>query len=101
MEPYISGDAEGFTPEEYEDIVLCLQTLFSIRAGEQPLDRELGIDYEKVISKPVPVAQNMIALEIVEKTEIYEPRVRIDSVKFKSENDGQLIPIVHFVKRRD
>lgn len=100
MELYVSGDSDGFAPEEFEDVKLCLETLLSIRAGSQPLDRELGVNYDKVVGFPVPVAMNMLSLEIIEKVEKYEPRAEVDTVDFESDTDGLLVPHVHFIKRR-
>lgn len=34
----------GFPEDEAEDIRRCLETLYTVRTGEQPLDREFGID---------------------------------------------------------
>lgn len=98
MEAFVSGISDGFTQEEFEDIKMCLETLLSIRAGSQPLDRELGIDYEKIVGYPQDVAKNMISLEIIEKVEKYEPRVTVDSVEFSNNADGQLCPHIHFIK---
>lgn len=98
MEVFLRGDSKGFTESEFQDIVLCLNTLFSIRAGSQPLDRDLGISYERAISMPVPVAKNILSVEIIEKTKKYEPRVKVTSVSYETKKDGQLIPIVHFEK---
>ena len=99
MEPYIIDvEKEGFSPEEFEDIKQNLETLMSIRAGSQPLDRNLGIDYDGVAGYPLNVAQNMLALDIIEKVNIYEPRVEVESVDFVSNVGGQLIPHVHFVR---
>lgn len=98
MELYVSEDSDGFTQEEFDDIKLCLETLLSIRAGSQPLDRELGIDYEKIVGFPTDVARNMVSLEIVEKIERYEPRVEVESVDFETGEDGQLLPIIHIRK---
>lgn len=95
---YITGDSGGFTLEEFEDIKMCLQTLFSIRAGSQPLDRDLGIDYDRIVGYPLDVAKNMISLEIIEKAERYEPRVMVDSVEFLEIADGKLNPHIHFIK---
>lgn len=95
---YVSGDSDGFTPEEFEDIKMCLETLLSIRAGSQPLDRDFGIDYDKIVGYPLDVAKNMISLEIIEKIERYEPRVAVDSVEFTGDADGQLRPRIHFIK---
>lgn len=91
-------ESNGFSQEEIADIKQCLQTLLSIRAGSQPLDRNLGIDYDGVVGFPLDVAKNMLALEIMEKVRIYEPRVEVDSINFDIGKDGQLIPHIHFVK---
>jgi len=98
MSLFLDGEAEGFTPEEFEDIKMCLETLLSIGAGSQPLDRELGIDYEQTVGFPLDVAKNMLSLEIIEKVERYEPRVEVSSVTFTGDTDGQLVPHIYFVK---
>ena len=47
MENYIVDlDGDGFSPDEFADIKKCLETLLSVRAGSQPLDREFGIDVD-------------------------------------------------------
>lgn len=101
MDLFISGDTAGFTPEEFNDVKLCLETILSIRAGSQPLDRELGIDYEQTVGYPPNVAKNMLSLEIIEKAERYEPRVRVERVDFEGGIDGALIPHIHFRKSED
>lgn len=100
MNHYISGDSEGFLQEEFEDIMVCLETLLAIREGSQPVDRDFGINYEKVVGYPLDVAKNMLSLEIIEKVESYEPRVEVDSIQFTGNADGQLRPHIHFIKRR-
>lgn len=98
MSSYINLESTGFSAEEFADVKRCLETLLAIRAGSQPLDRELGINYEEVVGYPLDVARNMLSLEIIEKVSIYEPRVQVESVDFESNTDGQLKPIIHFVK---
>jgi len=98
MEYYVDLNSEGFSPDEFADIKLCLETLLSVRAGSQPLDREFGINLDGVAGYPLDVAKNMLALEIIEKVRIYEPRVEVDNVEFEANTDGQLIPHVHFIK---
>lgn len=100
MELYVDGDSDGFTLDEFNDIKMCLDTLLSIRAGSQPLDRDLGLNYEGIIGYPLDVAKNMLSLEIIEKVERYEPRAKVDSIAFTSDTNGQLIPHIHFVKNR-
>lgn len=101
MDSYVNLDSEGFSPEEFADIKKCLETLLSIQAGTQPLDRKLGIDYAGIIGYPLNVAKNMLALEIIDKVHIYEPRVEVDSVEFDVGNDGQLIPRPYLIKKEE
>lgn len=101
MESYVELEGSGFSPEEFANIKLCLETLMSIRAGSQPLDRNLGVDYDAVVGYPLNVAKNMLALEIIDKVNTYEPRVEVESVEFKTGDDGQLIPYIHFKKREE
>lgn len=99
MNAYVDLEGRGFSPEEFADIKQCLETLLSIRAGTQPLDRNLGIDLDSIVGYPLDVAKNMLSLEIIEKVDIYEPRVEVESIDFEANTDGQLKPIIHFVKR--
>ena len=99
MENYIVDlDGDGFSADEFADIKKCLETLLSVRAGSQPLDREFGIDVDHVLGYPLNIARNMLALEIIEKVRIYETRVEADNVWYEENTDGKLIPHVHFVK---
>ena len=88
---------DGFSESEAGDISRCLTTLYSVRAGEQPLDREFGID-NSFLDKPLPVAKNMFALEVIEKTKKYEKRVLVEKVEYNYDTNGRLIPTV-FCKR--
>lgn len=101
METYVDLSTMGFSKEEFLDVKMCLETLLSIRAGSQPLDRNLGIDYDGIVGYPQNVAQNMLSLEIIEKTSIYEPRAEVASVDFETSTDGQLKAHVYFVKRTE
>ena len=98
MELFVSEESEGFSQSEFDEIKNCLETLLSVRAGSQPLDRDFGIDYDGSADLPVEVAKNILAVEITEKIETYEPRVEVDSVTFKTGESGQLIPIVSIIK---
>lgn len=82
---------------EAEDIRKCLTTLYSVREGEQPLDRDFGLKQE-FLDQPVPIAKNMLALEVIEKTQRYEKRVKVDKVDYAASEEGQLIPII-FLKK--
>ena len=81
------------------DIIRCLNTLYSTRAGSQPMCRDFGIDYDGTVGAPLEVAKNKLALEIIEKTEVYEPRAEVASVDFDVDvNNGRLVPIIHVKK---
>lgn len=82
---------------EAEDVRKCLTTLYSVREGEQPLDREFGLKQE-FLDQPVPIAKNMLALEVIEKTQRYEKRVKVDKVEYAASEEGQLIPIIYLKK---
>lgn len=102
MDPIIEQDEEsGFSEEEFLDVRKCLETLLSIRAGSQPLDRNLGIDYDGIVGYPIAVAQNMISLEIMEKVSVYEPRVQIASITFEGSIDGSLVPHIRIIKAEE
>lgn len=87
----------GIKESEAEDIRKCLTTLYSVREGEQPLDREFGLKQD-FLDQPVPVAKNNLALEVIEKTQRYEKRVRVDKVEYAESGEGQLVPIVYLKK---
>lgn len=77
---------------EMEEITRCLRTLYSTRAGSQPLDRNFGLDWG-FIDKPLPVAQQEYAFEVIKKTREYEPRVRVKEVTY-AVKDGKMIPTI-------
>lgn len=79
---------------EAEDIRKCLTTLYTVREGEQPLDRDFGLKQE-FLDQPVPIAKNILALEVIEKTQRYEKRVKVDKMDYTTSEEGQIIPIIH------
>lgn len=83
----------GIAGDEAEDIKRCLTALYSVREGEQPLDREFGLSQE-FLDKPVPVARNLLALEVIDKTKRYETRVSVEKVEYDTGGDGRLIPVI-------
>jgi phage baseplate assembly protein W len=85
--------AFDYTGPEIEEIARNLNMLYETPVGTVPLDREFGLDTD-FVGYPLDVAQNMISIEIVEKTETYEPRVKVQEVTFTSTVNGVLIPNV-------
>lgn len=76
---------------EAEEIKRNLEFLYSTAEGTCPGDRNFGLD-QSFESYPLPVAQNMFALEIIEKTEQYENRVEISDISFSYKEDGNITP---------
>lgn len=84
---------QGFPETEAEDIRRCLTALYSVREGEQPLDRDFGIN-PSFLDQPMPIARNLFALEVLEKTGRYEKRVTVDKVDYRFDQEGQMIPVI-------
>lgn len=101
MEFVVDLKGDTLSQEEYADIKQCLETLLSIRAGSQPMDRDLGINFDDIVGFPVDVAKNMLSLEIIEKVARYEPRVEVDCIEYENNMDGRLCPHIHFIRAKE
>lgn len=75
--------------DEREDVMRCLRTLLTTPAGTAPLVRDFGID-NSILDMPMNAAQNILAAEIMEKVDRYEPRVRVEAVEFTPSTDGRI-----------
>ncbi|NBH27681.1 hypothetical protein D3Z60_18330 [Lachnospiraceae bacterium] len=83
-----------YSDPEAEDILRCLNTLYSTKEGTQPLDRNFGLNWA-FIDKPLPVAQQEYAFEVIKKTREYETRVRVREVTYEfDESNGKMTPVV-------
>lgn len=90
--PIIQFDFTGGA--ELDEIKRCLYALYSTPAGSQPLDREFGLSME-FLDYPAPVVKNRYALEVIQKTARYEPRVKAVSVTYKdTANPEHLHPVI-------
>lgn len=65
--------------------------LYSTAAGTCPGDRNFGLD-QTFESYPTNVAQNLFALEVIEKTEIYEDKAEVLNIEYTQAEDGNLTP---------
>ena len=74
-----------------EEIQRNLGCLYGTAEGTCPGDRHFGID-QSFESYPLNVAQNLFALEVIEKTEEYESRAEILDISFSYEEDGNMTP---------
>ena len=88
----------GFAESEMEDVRRCLETLLSVREGEQPLDRNFGIK-NSFLDKPMNIAKNLFTLEIIDKIKRYEKRAEVAEIDYQYAEDGQMIPVIYIKKR--
>lgn len=79
---------EGENPERRE-ILRNVQTILTTPLGTCPLYRDFGID-TAILDNPTNVAQNLMAVEIMDAVERWEPRVRVKSVTFEANDEGRL-----------
>ncbi|WP_167955142.1 lysozyme [Anaerosporobacter faecicola] len=87
------------TTSEDDEIMQGLKTLYTTPEGTIPLDRVYGLNQD-FIGYPTELAKNMYALEVINKTEVYEPRVEVD-VSFEDSEDGKIIPVIKIKKSEE
>ena len=76
--------AFDYTSGDIADIKRCLECLYQTAEGTCPLDREFGLN------TPMDVAKSQFAVEIIDKTDRYEPRATVKDINFSFNEDGQL-----------
>ena len=69
---------------ERDEITRNVRNIILTPVGTCPLYRDFGID-TSFVDCPLDVAQNLIAVEIMEKIERYEPRVSVSEVTFDTD----------------
>lgn len=89
----VSGD---FTETELQEIMRNLKTLYETPEGSIPTDRQFGLNQE-VLDENIEVAKNDYAVEVIEKTEMYEPRVVVEKVEYEVIK-GELVPTIYLKK---
>jgi hypothetical protein len=78
-----------YSGDDAEDIARCLQNLYQTLEGTCPLDRSFGLSQD-ILGATTDAAQNDLAVEIIEKTEKYEPRVSVREVNFTANDEGMI-----------
>ena len=79
-----------------QEVVQNVRMIITTPKGTVPLDRDFGVD-ATVVDRPMPVAQAILARDIVDAVKKYEPRARVTKVEFEDRGgaiDGVLTPIV-------
>lgn len=66
-----------------------VRTVLSTPVGTCPLYRDFGISLT-ALDEPLDVAQNILAVEIIDAVEKWEPRVRVTRVSVEPDANGSL-----------
>ena len=74
---------------ERREILRNVRTILATPLGTCPLYRDFGID-TSVLDAPIDVAQNLLAVEIMDAVERWEPRVRVTEVTCTADENGKL-----------
>lgn len=78
-----------------ENIRRNLGMLYATKSGSVPMDRDFGLECD-FVSKPLPVAKSEFEFEVIKKTEIYEPGVRVERVEYiYDEINGMMQPVIY------
>lgn len=76
-----------------QEINRNISVLISTPAGTCAGDRNYGIS-GSFIRLPLPVAENLLAIELIEKVPLYEPRAEVSGVSCTTDGQGQLVAAV-------
>lgn len=74
---------------EQDEVIRCIQNLALTPAGTVPLDREFGVDIS-FLGMPIKTAKNILAIELINKIDKYEPRASVKEVDMTGTVDGQI-----------
>jgi hypothetical protein len=76
-----------------EEVKRDVSVLLSVAEGEQPLNRNFGINGD-CLSRGTEDAKNLFVIEIMSKVEHYIKGVEVISVAFENDTDGNLTPTI-------
>lgn len=77
--------------DKQEELRRNLALLYETVEGTCPGDRRFGLD-PSFMDAPLDVAVNLFALEVIEKTEVYEDKAEVLEVEYTQLQDGNLTP---------
>lgn len=91
----------NFAPgTEREEIIQNVRCIMATMKGTVPLDREFGLDFEG-LDTPMPTAQMLFRMHLIDAISRYEPRVQVRSITFTTADNtsataanGELVPHV-------
>jgi len=85
----ISFDRAGDDESRRREILRNIENILLTPMGTAPLYRDFGID-TSVLDYPLDTAQSMLAAEVIDAIEKWEPRVQVQDVGFVPDSSGNL-----------
>lgn len=80
----------GWSDEaQRREIIRNVRTLLVTPIGTCPLYRDFGLN-TTYLDRPLSIAQNLMAVEVIEAIEKWEPRVQVKEVTFEPDQEGKL-----------
>lgn len=83
----IEIEAGDVTDSVAQEVYRNLHILYNTLAGQQALDRDFGIE-TAAPDIPSEAAKAFLTKEYVTKTQMYEPRARVDRVEWEGDRPG-------------
>lgn len=97
INPIITWGPNGalnFAPSSTEaEVAQNVRMIITTARGSVPLFRDFGIDYT-LIDSPIALAKAKLSREIIRQVKLYEPRAVITKLDFKSQEAGNIQPVV-------
>lgn len=76
--------------EALAEILEGIQFLCNTVEGTYPMNRDFGIS-AKILDRPSPAAEQLLSIELKDKIEKFEPRVKVTDITFSHANDGMAL----------
>ncbi len=74
---------------EFQEIDRNVRTIVTTQIGTCPLYRDFGVN-PTFLDQPMEIAQNLMAVEIIDAVEKWEPRAIVKDVSFTTDISGKL-----------
>lgn len=82
----VTSDTEE-TQRFIAEVTATIQMIITTPVGSIPLFRNFGIDMS-TLGYPPAVAKEMLSQELIEKIELFEPRIIVETVDIVTKTDG-------------
>ena len=95
----VSSDSEE-SQKFISEVTKAIQTIITTPVGSIPLYRDFGIDMS-MLGYPFAAAKEMLSQELIDKIELYEPRVTVEAVDITTNIEGGLDVKITVMRKYD